>query len=84
MEPAPLIPEQMSRYRNWGLNKAWNHTPTPIPEPESHHPYSTSLRRRGGAMREAHGILKFSKKKRARGVTKFIVVSRSLSHPISA
>ena len=39
MEPAPAIPKQMSQCRNRGCRKAWNHTPIPIPESESHHPY---------------------------------------------
>ena len=38
MEPAPTIPKQMSQCRNRGCRKAWNHTPIPIPESESHHP----------------------------------------------
>ena len=46
MEPAPLVepasvtPRQMSRCRNRGWTKAWNHTQDPIPVPESPHPYA--------------------------------------------
>ena len=39
VEPAPMTPRQMSRCRNRGWTKAWNHTQDPIPVPESPHPY---------------------------------------------
>ena len=41
MEPAPVIPNEMSRCRNRGWRRIRNPTPTPTPEPENH----TSLMR---------------------------------------